>query len=382
MSQDTILVVDDNKDNLDLMLVTLSQKDYRLLASTSGEKALDIIEKVKPDLILMDIQMPGMDGFTTTKHIKEKEDLKHIPVLFLSALNDMESIIKCFESGGVDYISKPFREEELLARVRTHLSLKKLRERTSKDRDALESLLEHILPEHIISKLKAGEMPEPTYAENAVILFTDFVDFTKLSKKLGSKKTIEHLNALYSTFDQIATHFGLERLKIIGDSYMAIGNVNDTIDQPHLRGVLAGLKIQDFLTIYNQTSEHVAWQARIGANVGTVMTGVLGAHRIAFDVWGEAVNLASRLENKAITSGVTVAENVHKEIEDVIESYSRGKFTLHNVGETELFQCKKLIEGNGRASTLFEDLPVETLLQKHMSKSKNKSIFELFMEYS
>lgn len=365
--KDTILVVDDNKNNLDLMLVTLSEENYRLIAATSGERALKIINKVRPDLVLMDIQMPGMDGFETTHKIKAQPELKHIPVLFLSALNDLNNIVKCFQAGGVDYISKPFKKEELLARVRTHLSIKNLQAHIINDRDKISSILNNILPSSIVEQLKNGQKPQPEFIDDVVVLFTDFTDFTNITKQLGAVKSIEYLNTIFSAFDKIVSHFGLERIKTIGDAYMAAGGVNSSLNNSGLRGILAGLKMQEYLELFNKYYQTDRWQLRAGVNNGSVMTGIVGVQRIAFDIWGDTVNLASRLENHSKSYGVAVTDRLYQGIADNVEAEKLGKKHLHNWGEANLYQCFKLNRNNADASfrQLYDNINLSELLEHH-----------------
>lgn len=120
----TILIVDDNTNNLKVLAGVLKENKYDFRMAKSGQLALKILEKTTPDLILLDIQMPEMDGFETCKRIKEIEKNVKIPIIFLTANVDSESIAKAFESGGVDYVTKPFNSDELLARIKTHIKLK------------------------------------------------------------------------------------------------------------------------------------------------------------------------------------------------------------------------------------------------------------------
>ena len=143
-----ILVVDDTPANLEVITDTLSSAGYTTAIAISGERALKRLENYRPDLILLDVQMPGIDGFETCQQIKANPDTASIPVMFITALSDTESIVKGFSLGAVDYISKPFQEPELLARVKTHLQLKFLKqslerrvaERTFELRNTLEQL--------------------------------------------------------------------------------------------------------------------------------------------------------------------------------------------------------------------------------------------------
>lgn len=123
-----IFIVDDNISNLQVLGALLSQKGYEIAVATDAEKALEFLEHDSPDLILLDIMMPGTDGYELCQKIKTIEKLHEIPVLFLTALTDSDDIVKGFDSGAVDYISKPFNNAELLARIKTHIGLKKAKD--------------------------------------------------------------------------------------------------------------------------------------------------------------------------------------------------------------------------------------------------------------
>ncbi len=125
-----ILIIDDNPGNIDFLLGLLTE--YDISAAVDGERALDQISQEIPDLILLDVSMPGMDGYEVCSIIKSNPETKDIPVLFISANTDAESIVKGFDVGGVDYITKPYRPREVLARVETHLKLKQLRDELEK----------------------------------------------------------------------------------------------------------------------------------------------------------------------------------------------------------------------------------------------------------
>ncbi|MCK5568902.1 MAG: response regulator [Spirochaetes bacterium] len=119
-----VLIVDDNPLNLQVLGNTLRKNGYKLAAAKSGPEALDFLQKKLPDLILLDIMMPEMDGYEVCKKLKEDENTKKIPVIFLTARTDTDSIVRGFEAGGVDYVVKPFNPAELLARVKTQIKLK------------------------------------------------------------------------------------------------------------------------------------------------------------------------------------------------------------------------------------------------------------------
>lgn len=123
-----ILVVDDDRENLKVVSNYLKEKGYKIALALDGKKALKVLDENKIDLILLDIMMPGMDGFEVCKVLKQQPETKEIPVIFLTAKSETDEIVKGFQTGGVDYITKPFKKEELFARVDTHVQLKLVRD--------------------------------------------------------------------------------------------------------------------------------------------------------------------------------------------------------------------------------------------------------------
>lgn len=128
----TILVVDDNPNNIKIVALIMSALKYKIVIATNGEQAIEMVKQTRPDLILMDVMMPKIDGFETCRIIKSKKENENIPVIFITALNDTDSLVKGFKAGGVDYISKPFNKDELISRMRTHIELKKTRDQLEK----------------------------------------------------------------------------------------------------------------------------------------------------------------------------------------------------------------------------------------------------------
>lgn len=147
-----ILVVDDNLNNLDVLFDLLNNNMYEVLFATDGESAIERVEFAKPDLILLDIMMPNMDGFETCKYLKSNKRTKNIPIIFMTALDDTENIIKGFEMGAYDYITKPIQPEEVLSRIKTHITIQKLRNELEEKNKELRYFLEE---ERDLSNLKS-----------------------------------------------------------------------------------------------------------------------------------------------------------------------------------------------------------------------------------
>ena len=153
-----ILIVDDNVANLQLAVSILKKQNFEIIVAESGYEAFSIMEEVTPDLILLDIMMPELDGFEVCEKIKAKEDFKDIPILFLTALKRSESLVQAFECGGVDYITKPFKREELISRVKNHLELKESRDIIINQKNKLEKLNEE---KNGILRITAHDLKNP-----------------------------------------------------------------------------------------------------------------------------------------------------------------------------------------------------------------------------
>jgi PleD family two-component response regulator len=144
LTEGTILIVDDTPENLTLLRSMLTEKGYRVLAAINGELALKAVRTNLPDLILLDIRMPGMDGYEVCKQLKSEEKTRKIPVIFISALNEVDDKVKALSLGGVDYITKPFQAEEVLARIKTHLALRSLQKSLEDKNAQLQKALDEI----------------------------------------------------------------------------------------------------------------------------------------------------------------------------------------------------------------------------------------------
>lgn len=152
MSRDSILVVDDNPTNLGLLVDVLTKTGYKIFAAEDGESALEILNHVQPDLILLDVMMPGIDGFETCRRLKADPATRDIPVIFMTALSDSVDEVKGLELGAADYIIKPFQVETMLARINTHLTVVKLQTQLLARVEELEVALDKV-------KLLSGMLP-------------------------------------------------------------------------------------------------------------------------------------------------------------------------------------------------------------------------------
>lgn len=315
-AKSTILVVDDTPENLDILVGLLSGK-YRVKAAKSGEQALKIATKMPPELILLDIMMPEMDGFETCQKLKSIQKTKEIPVIFLSARNETEDIVKGFELGAVDYLTKPFNPTELLARVNTHLTLQQQRIQLAETEKitAMTQIFEKFVPKQFLNRIeKEGfENIELGKAENEnlTILFSDIRSFTTHSESMNPEEIFRFLNEYLKIMNnQIHKNFGFID-KFIGDAIMALFDHPDKNSHTDAQSaVQAAIGMQDALGEFNHVRHKTGFQSintGIGIHSGQVMIGTIGSEtRMDFTVLGDNVNLASRIESLTKQYGVKI----------------------------------------------------------------------------
>lgn len=336
----TILVVDDATENIDV-IVGLLKEQYRVKAATNGTKALKIVNSNPPDLILLDIMMPGMDGYEVITILKSQIATKDIPVIFLTGKSGADDETKGFEMGAVDYISKPFNPSIVKARVNTQIELMTQRQKT-------EELLANILPEKVISDLKEKGRSEPHLFKNVTVLFSDFVDFTKFSTTISPKTLINELSDIFTAFDEIIEKHNCERIKTIGDAYMAVcGMPNE--DSAHAKNiVMAALEMREYLKQRNTVSKYI-WENRIGIHSGPVVGGIVGVKKYLYDIFGDTVNTASRVETASEAMHITVSQSTHDLISDYFELSSKRLVKLKGKKDMNLYFVNKLIDSSQKS---------------------------------
>ncbi len=274
-----ILVVDDNASNRDLLKRRLERQGHAVVLAENGSSALALVREEPFDLILLDLLMPDINGFDVLSTLKSDPALKEIPVIMVSALNEIDSIVRCIEAGAEDYLAKPFDRVLLRARIGSSLEKKRLRDREREASEALrvekersEQLLLNILPAPIVERLKSGETVIADHLSNVTILFADFVGFTELSSKLPAPDLVGILGRVFSTFDALALQFGVEKIKTIGDAYMvACGLFGLRHDHAHAVADMAIAMIETLKRLNEELP--VDLEIRIGINSGDAVAG-------------------------------------------------------------------------------------------------------------
>jgi class 3 adenylate cyclase len=345
-----ILIVDDNVANRDLLARRLARAGHDVIEAEGGESALALLDRASFDLVLLDLIMPDVSGYEVLVRLKSEPRTRDIPVIMISALDDLDSIVRCIEAGAVDYLSKPFDPTLLYARIGATLENKFLRDREKlmlaeiqREKERSEQLLLSILPEQIVERINAGATMIADDVAEATILFADIVNFTPLAGRLPAGDLIVFLDKIFSTFDGLAERHGAEKIKTIGDAYMlALGLLEPRPNQAEAAVVLGRAMLEALQAIASETAVPIA--LRIGIHTGPAIAGVIGRKKFSYDVWGNTVNIASRMESHGQAGKIHVSEEVARRLGD--------RFALEDRGQID-------VKGSGRMRTFFlgEPLP-------------------------
>jgi class 3 adenylate cyclase/CheY-like chemotaxis protein len=340
-----VLVVDDSKTLRRILIRELNSIGITNISEAGdGNEAVERLRVESFDLMLLDMEMPELDGLGVLKVVKSTPELSYLPVIIVSSAEDFDRIVECIQVGAEDYLPKPFNAVLLRARVFSSLEKKRLRDldrehilELQREKEMLhieqmksEKLMLNILPKPIADRLKKGEKNIAGSYPEVTVLFSDLVGFTKMSAKKTAPELVKLLNDIFSRFDKRAELLGLEKIKTIGDAYMAVGGLPiPRSDHAEIVADMALGMYQD-LAEFNQANQQEI-QMRIGIHSGPVVAGVIGFTKFSYDLWGNTVNTASRMESTSGNGRIQVSAITHELLKE--------HFVLE---ERELIECKGL----------------------------------------
>lgn len=339
-----ILIIEDDpfitmvyQDHMDVSLAA----DFKWDVCTTLASGIDAIRSNSYDVLLLDLNLPDSDHQNTVLHIPEISD--HLPIVVMTSTNDELLALKTMNMGGQDYLNKNKLDQTLFIRSmlyaieRHELKLDlKLAKKKSDD------LLLNILPEAVVKEVKEKGFAEAKEFDQATILFTDFKDFTAMSEKVSPKLLVKDLHECFSAFDHIISTYGIEKIKTIGDAYMATGGLPMPMDDSVKNTVLAALEMQAFIGKRKVTMEATgkpAFEMRVGIHTGPVVAGIVGVKKFAYDIWGNTVNTASRMESSGEVGKVNISHSIYQLLKDdpQFSFESRGKVEAKGKGEIEMY---------------------------------------------
>lgn len=201
-------------------------------------------------------------------------------------------------------------------------------------------LLLNILPAETAAELKANGKTEARHYDQVTVFFSDVVGFSKIAKQISAETLIRELDQLIRLFDAVMETHGIEKIKTIGDAYMAVGGMKTNATEAAVQVVSAALAIQERLAEWNtERAENgtFQWNVRIGIHTGPAVAGVVGTHKFAYDVWGDTVNIAARLEEEGAAGKVNISATTHELVKSKFQVERRGKIEIYNLGEVEMY---------------------------------------------
>lgn len=310
-----LLIVDDNKVNRLLMSRTVELLGHSASVAENGRQAMEMLQRESYDVLLLDIEMPEMDGFEVLEALKKDAKIRDMPVIVTSSVEGLDNIVRCIELGAEDYIPKPVNKVLLNARVGASLERKRLLDEQKK-------LLKRFATDEVAQDLMETGFSIGGQRITATVLFCDIRDFTSMSENMTPEATIELLNTFYTLmFDAVTSHGGMVSL-MAGDGIMALFGAPHPIENSAQSAVTAAqemLSMTSVLNAENAASGEPVLKIGFGIATGEVVAGYAGTdNRATYTCIGKTVNLAARLEahTKTVTHQILFDEQTYEGLVD------------------------------------------------------------------
>lgn len=335
-----ILIIDDNEKNQKGLKEILTGGGNNVLIAESIHDALPILQQKDIGILLINIDNPYSGGLEILQTLKEGSQERNTYKIVVTADSASGArMVKGLNEGAVDYITTPFNPNLIRAKIEVFKSLYHKDQR-------INQLLNNIFPTTVLNELKANNKFSPRRYDEGVVLFTDFVDFSLKSRDINPIHLLKKLEYYFTTFDEIMDRYKLEKIKTIGDAYMALAGVTEQNPEAAIRACLAAIEIRDFM----QTEKDIAiamnrdfWEVRVGIHKGPLVAGIIGTSKISFDVWGDSVNIAARAESGSIPGFITITKNIAVEVDSYFNLEERGSVSIHKRGgDIDMFYLKDI----------------------------------------
>jgi class 3 adenylate cyclase len=336
-----ILIVDDEPLNVDLLEQELELLGYATASAGDGLAALERLAAQPVDLVLLDVMMPRLDGYQVLERMKADPELRHLPVIMISALDQLESAVRGIELGAEDSLPKPFDPVLLKARIGACLEKKRWHDREvayrreiERERARADRLLHAILPAPAVAELKASDRVAPRRDEGVAVLCADLVGFTRYCETEPVEAVVANLDRLVEAGEALVAAHGLEKIKTVGDGLMATANLLLRHADPVLASIRCALALAEAAR-----ANPAAWQLRIGIHDGPVLAGVVGRDKFSFDLWGDTVNVAARLSALGSAAAVYLSADAWSQVAGRCLAEPLGPVVVKGKGAIEVYRC-------------------------------------------
>jgi adenylate cyclase len=339
-----VLVVDDDRMNRMLLTRSLEQAGHEVSTAENGREALEVLSDDPPDVVLLDILMPELDGVAVLEQMKADDSLAHLPVIMISAVDESESVLRCIEMGAEDYLPKPFDPVLLRARINAGLAKKRLHDL---EQERVRSVFSRFVPEHVVEDVLErtdADLRLGGSREVGTVMFTDIRGFTAFSEATEPHRVIELLNEYFGEMiDAIFEHDGT-LVGYRGDGLMAVFGAPIALEDHADRALASAremleVRLPRFNTWLRAQGLSEGFEMGVGLNSGTFMSGNVGsARRLEYTIHGDTVNTAARIEGMTKQTGRSILL-----ADSTCQALGRRPDDLESVGEFDV---------RGRRSTI------------------------------
>ncbi|TNE54599.1 MAG: response regulator [Bacteroidetes bacterium] len=335
-----ILIVDKNASNRAGLKEILNGSGNNVLIADSLPDAWEVMQQKEIGILIFNIDPNEKEAIDYLERFRKDRRLKLVyKVVMTEKPYSSGVLVKCLNAGAVDFLTLPFNPNLVKAKIDIYKSL------YYKD-GRIRQLLENIFPEKVLDDLNTHGKFSPKRISNGVVLFTDFVNFSTKAKALSPMKLLKRLEYFFTRFDEITTRYQIEKIKTIGDSYMALAGVTEELSHPEIRACLAAIEMRDFVNNERDVSKALGkdyWEIRIGIHAGPLVAGVIGSRKYSFDVWGDTVNIAARAEQSAENDHILITSTIVERIDPYFDIEFHGPIPIKKRGgKIDMYRLERL----------------------------------------
>jgi len=395
----TIVIAEDSRLQGRILKAALESAGYAVHWGANGSEALALIREHRPVLVVSDVEMPEMDGHELCRTLKTDDGLRHIPVIMLTALAATSDILDGLREGAAAYVTKPYDPPHVVERIEhllrhlsapdnpgeplpleyggetMHLDVSRrqllnlllstyeniLRQNTKLEEmhsqlqtasqqlgeslEKTQELLYRVFPRQIADELANAGQSQPRHFDAVTVLFTDFVGFTRVAETMAPQQLIDGLEEYFRRFDALTVQCNMEKLKTIGDAYVAAGGVPTANATHPLDAALLAMAIRTCVADAAREWEGTSMPSfaiRIGLHTGPLVAGVIGEQRFTYDLWGDTVNTASRMESGGEAGRINISATTFQLLEPYFECTPRGSIAVKNRTAVEMYFLERL----------------------------------------
>jgi len=333
-----ILIIDSDEDTVRGLKSILNGGGNNVISVPNEKEAYIILDKRDIGIILVSAS-ENKGGVELLRRLKQHPKGAEIyKIVITDEKGSGTKLVKGFREGAVDHIIKPFNPNLVKAKIEVFKAL------FFKDQ-RINQLLTNIFPRNVLEDLNVQGKFSPQRIEEGTVLFTDFVAFTKIAKHMLPLELLKRLETYFNKFDEIIDRYQLEKIKTIGDAYMALSGVTEKNSKPAVRACLAALEMRDYMVnekLFAQATGKDYWEIRIGIHSGPLVAGIIGAKKISFDVWGDTVNIAARAEHHSVPNGITITDRVAGHAIPYFNLEHRGEIDIKHGGAVDMYFLNNL----------------------------------------